>query len=405
MYRILRPLIFGLNPESAHSLTLRLLQLVGAVAPLRALVQAVYAGPARPVEAFGLRFRNPVGLAAGYDKDGLAWRGLAALGFGHIEIGTVTPKPQPGNPKPRLFRLPQDRALINRLGFPGRGADFVARRLAGGRPPGLVLGVNIGKNKNTPIEAAAGDYVSLLRTFAPLADYLAVNVSSPNTVGLRRLQARAALEGLLAELEHARASYASTSDVRPSTAPAAPVPLRDRTSFASSNLPLDPSASHRDKPSIHRHRSAPLETGVGRGTLHSAHGTLHPIPLLVKLSPDLTESELDDALEAIVRSHMDGVIASNTTITREGLRSPLAAEGGGLSGAPLAEKSTAMVARIVRRLDGALPVVAVGGVIGPQEASAKLDAGAALVQVYTGLIYAGPGLVKAILEETGPSYP
>ncbi len=412
MYRILRPLIFGLNPESAHSLTLRLLQLAGAVAPLRALLQAVYAGPARPVEAFGLRFRNPVGLAAGYDKDGLAWRGLAALGFGHIEIGTVTPKPQPGNPKPRLFRLPQDRALINRLGFPGRGADFVARRLAGGRPPGLVLGVNIGKNKDTPIEAAAGDYVSLLRTFAPLADYLAVNVSSPNTVGLRRLQARAALEGLLAELEHARASYASTSDVRPSTAPAAPVPLRDGTSFASSNLPLDPSASHRDKPSVHRHRSAPLETGVGRGTLHSAHGTLHsahstlhPIPLLVKLSPDLTESELDDALEAIVRSHMDGVIASNTTITREGLRSPLAAEGGGLSGAPLAEKSTAMVARIVRRLDGALPVVAVGGVIGPQEASAKLDAGAALVQVYTGLIYAGPGLVKAILEETGPSYP
>ncbi len=426
MYRILRPLIFGLNPESAHSLTLRLLQLVGAVAPLRALVQAVYAGPARPVEAFGLRFRNPVGLAAGYDKDGLAWRGLAALGFGHIEIGTVTPKPQPGNPKPRLFRLPQDRALINRLGFPGRGADFVARRLAGGRPPGLVLGVNIGKNKDTPIEAAAGDYVSLLRTFAPLADYLAVNVSSPNTLGLRRLQARAALEGLLAELEHARASYASTSDVRPSTAPAAPVLLRDRTSFASSNLPLDPSASHRDKPSIHRHRSAPLETGVGRGTLHSAHGTLHsahgtlhpahgtlhpahgtlhPIPLLVKLSPDLTESELDDALEAIVRSHMDGVIASNTTITREGLRSPLAAEGGGLSGAPLAEKSTAMVARIVRRLDGALPVVAVGGVIGPQEASAKLDVGAALVQVYTGLIYAGPGLVKAILEGSGPSYP
>ena len=193
MYHLLRPLLFRLEPERAHQLTLNLLRVVCAVGPLRAVVRRMYAAPLTlPVEVLGLRFANPVGLAAGYDKDGQAWQGLACLGFGHVEIGTVTPRPQMGNPIPRLFRLVEDEALINRLGFPGHGAQAVRGNLSRPRPAGLVLGVNIGMNKDTPLEQAADDYQSLLREFAPLADYLVVNVSSPNTIGLRRLQARRA---------------------------------------------------------------------------------------------------------------------------------------------------------------------------------------------------------------------
>ena len=208
MYQLIRPLIFRSSPERAHSVTLALLRMGGAIAPGRWVVRALFAprpdGP--PVHAFGLTFANPVGLAAGYDKDGLGWRGLAAMGFGHLELGTVTPRPQPGNPTPRIFRLVEDRAVINRMGFPSRGADFLAARLRGSRPPGLILGVNIGKNKETPLERAGEDYLALLRTFAPLADYLAVNVSSPNTPGLRTLQSQAALEGLLRPLAEERAA-------------------------------------------------------------------------------------------------------------------------------------------------------------------------------------------------------
>src|SRR5512146_1839670 len=190
VYPLLRSFLFRLDPERAHGLTLGLIRLAGGLAPLRTFLRTGCAGPARPVQAFGLSFRNPVGLAAGYDKDGLGWRGLACLGFGHLELGTVTPRPQPGNPRPRVFRLAAEGAVINRMGFPGRGAAFLARRLRGPRPAGLVLGVNIGKNKDTPLEDAAADYVSLFHTLAPLADYLAVNVSSPNTPGLRTLQSR-----------------------------------------------------------------------------------------------------------------------------------------------------------------------------------------------------------------------
>jgi dihydroorotate dehydrogenase len=390
MYRIVRPLIFRLNPETAHYLTLRLLQVAGASLPIGWLLQRLYAAPDRPVEAFGLHFRNPIGLAAGYDKDGLAWRGLAALGFGHIEIGTVTPRPQPGNPKPRLFRLPEDEALINRLGFPGRGAAYLRRRLAGKRPPGLVLGVNIGKNKDTPNEEAAQDYVALLKEFAPLADYIAVNVSSPNTVGLRRLQARAALEDLLSKLKHARAAHPTEkADLSLRGTGAAGV-VEGRSASSSFDFSGD----------FYRHppQDRPRPSHATLGTPHAASGTLHPVPLLVKLSPDLSDAELDDALAAILGAGMDGVIATNTTIDRQGLRSPLALESGGLSGAPLREKHIAVLAKIVRRLDGALPVVAVGGVMGSADARARLDAGASLVQVYTGLIYEGPGLVKSILS-------
>ncbi len=368
MYQtLLRPLLFRLDPERAHNLTVRALQLTGALPPLYWLVARQFAAHSRidssalqaqnadekspipssnspstnhhlAVEAFGLRFPNPVGLAAGYDKDGLAWRGVAALGFGHIEVGTVTPRPQRGNPKPRVFRIPEEQAIINRMGFPGKGADFVAKRLALRRsqlasrfPPPPILGVNIGKNKDTPNEEAARDYIYLLEKFSPLADYLTVNVSSPNTTGLRRLQARDQLERLLHQLHASR------------------------------------------------------------------QRSLNPRPILVKLAPDLTDSQLDDALDAILRAGMDGVIATNTTVSRAGLSSPLGRQSGGLSGAPLTERSRGMVQKIHRRTSGRLPIVAVGGIMTPDDAQAMLDAGAVLLQLFTGLIYAGPGLVREII--------
>lgn len=201
MYDSLRSWLFRLDPEQAHHWTLQILRFVGAVPVLQRLVYRQFAwSEATPVQAFGLTFPNPVGLAAGYDKDGLAWRGLAALGFGHVEVGTVTPRAQSGNPRPRLFRLPEDQGLINRLGFPGEGSAVVAARLGDERPHGVVLGVNLGMNKDTPLDRAAEDYEKLIIRFAPLADYLVVNVSSPNTIGLRRLQAREALDALLAGL-------------------------------------------------------------------------------------------------------------------------------------------------------------------------------------------------------------
>jgi len=340
MYPLFRPLLFKLDPEAAHGLTLNLVRLAGLFPPARWLLEALFAAPERPVEAFGLRFKNPVGLAAGYDKDGIAIRGLAALGFGHLEIGTVTPRPQPGNPQPRVFRLVEDRAVINRMGFPGKGMEAVSRQLsaARSRPPATVLGLNLGKNKDTPLEEAAADYVTLLRRFMGLADYLAINISSPNTVGLRRLQGRELLENLLGQIAAVRRS------------------------------------------------------------LSSPKGTLVNCPILVKLAPDLSDEELDDA---ILDSGMDGVIATNTTLGREGLRSPRASETGGLSGEPLRGRSEAVLARVVKRLEGRLPVVSVGGIMSPEDAQRRLGMGAALVQVYTGLVYAGPGLVKKSVRAVG----
>ncbi len=340
MYLFFRSLLFRLNPEHAHALTLQMIRLAGQVPPVRGLLKAWFAAPQRPVEAFGLCFSNPVGLAAGYDKDGLGWRGLACLGFGHIEVGTITLRPQPGNPKPRLFRLISDEAVINRMGFPGRGAAFAQRQLGGRRLPGLVLGVNIGKNKDTPLEEAAKDYLALFDEFAGLADYLAINVSSPNTVGLRRLQARESLQELLSALAERRRAY--------------------------------------------------LSQHAGRR-----------LPLLVKLAPDLDLPALEDALDVIQGAGLDGVIATNTTLQRTGVRSALASETGGLSGAPLFPISLEMVRNIHRLSSGSLPVIAVGGVKNAANAQAMLDAGAALVQIYTGLIYAGPGLVKSILTGLG----
>ena len=357
MYKFLRPYLFRLNPEQAHALTLHALRITGNIPPLRWLIAQQFKTPAKPVRVFGLDFKNPVGLAAGYDKDGLAIRGLSALGFGHVEIGTVTPKPQAGNPSPRIFRMLEDDAVINRMGFPSKGSEFVQmqlnpnlrfnliERVVGFSPRkkqvtkrnwNTVLGVNLGKNKDTPNEEAVFDYLSLLQNFAGLADYLTVNVSSPNTVGLRNLQGREALEKLLTQLHQQR--------------------LIEQT----------------------RHKKR--------------------IPILVKLAPDLSESELDEAIEAILSARMDGVIVTNTTLGREGLRSNLKGESGGLSGGPLTVKSEAVLRQTLKRVNGEIPVVSAGGVMSPDDAKRRLDMGAALVQVYTGLVYRGPGLVRGIVK-------
>ncbi len=336
-YPIFKTLLFKLNPELAHQLTLGMIRVAGELQPLNRLLRRMYGAPQFPVEAFGLTFGNPIGLAAGYDKDGLGWKGLACLGFGHIEIGTVTPKPQYGNPKPRLFRLPEDRVLINRMGFPGKGADFVLRQISSPRPKDLVLGVNIGKNKDTSLEDAPADYLYLLRMFYNQADYLTVNVSSPNTAGLRQLQERQELDQLLKQLS------------------------------------------------------------TERGRLRQS--TSRQVPILVKLAPDLSDAQLDAALEVILANYMDGVIATNTTILRQGLTSPLATQQGGLSGRPLLDLSLAMLKKIQERTAGKLPVIGVGGISNITGVQKMMDAGAVLVQIYTGLIYEGPGLVKQILQE------
>lgn len=338
LYRTIRPLIFLLSPRQAHAITITLLRAAGSLAPLRALLRAFLkpktSGP--QVEAFGLTFPNPLGLAAGYDKDGLGWRGLECLGFGHLELGTVTPLPQPGNPEPRIFRLVEDDAVINRMGFPNRGAGFMVKRLKEHRPKGLILGMNIGKNKDTPLEEAERDYLPLVKLFAPLVDYLTVNVSSPNTPGLRELQSEKMLDDLLS--------------------------------------------------SIADERKVQVEKLQRR------------VPILVKLAPDLSDSQLHGALEAVMHAGMDGVIIGNTTLRRENLRSPLSNEPGGLSGAPLNVMNTTMVKKVAELSGGKVPIIASGGVMNPFDAQAKMDAGAALVQLFTGLIYEGPELVCDILD-------
>ena len=337
IYPLFRALLFKLDPERAHHLTLNLIRLAGDIEPVNWLLHRLFIVPEQPVQAFGLNFSNPIGLAAGYDKDGLGWRGLACMGFGHIEVGTVTPKPQPGNPMPRVFRLVSDKALINRMGFPGLGEEFVKKEIIKTRPNNLVLGVNIGKNKDTPLESAEQDYLQLLRSFAAHADYLTINISSPNTVGLRRLQEKQALDHLLSQINIERERLTSE------------IPKR--------------------------------------------------LPILVKLAPDLNETELDDALEVILANNMDGVIATNTTLSRDGLKSHMASENGGLSGMPLFSQSLEMVGKIYQRTGGKLSVIGVGGIFNTTGVQKMLDAGAVLVQLYTGLIYEGPGLVKRILQE------
>jgi len=358
MYPFFRSFLFRLDPETAHQLTLRTICVAGNFPLSNWFLTQIYKAPTKPTQAFGLAFKNPVGLAAGYDKDSVAIKGLSTLGFGHIEVGTVTPRPQPGNPQPRIFRLPEEEAVINRMGFPSLGSEFMQKQLNPSLREGflekfiprarkkaqkmikkgdVILGINLGKNKDTPNEEAVLDYLELLQCFAPYADYLAINISSPNTVGLRQLQGRAALEGLLTQL-HAQRQFEEKR-------------LEKR------------------------------------------------LPLLVKLAPDLSESELDDAVEVILNTHMDGVIVTNTTLSREGLHSRHRDEAGGLSGNPLRLRSEAVLCQVVKQVDGKVPIVSVGGIMNPEDAKRRLDLGAVLIQIYTGLIYHGPGLVKKILEQ------
>jgi dihydroorotate dehydrogenase len=288
------------------------------------------------LEVMGLRFPNPVGLAAGMDKDGDYLAGLGALGFGFIEVGTVTPRPQPGNPKPRLFRIPRAEALINRMGFNNKGVDHLVERVRASTFRG-VLGINIGKNLSTPVERALDDYRLGLRKVYPHAAYVAVNISSPNTPGLRDLQRGAGLDRLLEGLESERE------------------------------------------------------------TLKASHGRY--VPLAVKIAPDLEMQDLRALAGSLQKHHIDAVIATNTTSGRPGVAGlPQTDEAGGLSGAPLLEKSTETVARLADRLGGALPIIACGGILSGEDARRKIAAGACLVQIYSGLIYRGSGLVREIVE-------
>jgi dihydroorotate dehydrogenase len=323
--------------EVAHEQTLAALRALGRIpgAPRAGarLFGTPGSGPARTV--FGVRFPSPVGLAAGMDKNGVALRAWPAIGFGFVEVGTVTAHPQPGNEKPRLFRLVEHEAVINRMGFNNLGSEALAARLAAYGELGYPLGISIGKSKVTPLDEAVEDYVTSLRRLYRYGDYFAVNVSSPNTPGLRTLQDAGHLRDLLTAL----------------------------------------------------HAEAATLTVAG----------LAPKPILVKIAPDLTTSAIDELLQVCTDTGVAGIIATNTTIGRPGLEShPLAAETGGLSGRPLAEISTKVVAHIHNETGGALPIIGVGGIVDRSDATRLFDAGASLVQVYTGLIYKGPGLIRQI---------
>jgi dihydroorotate dehydrogenase len=335
MYGALRPLLFALEAETAHGLTLYAL----GVAQRSNLMRFVAHPPPDdlPVRAFGIDFPNPVGLAAGLDKNGEHLDALGALGFGFIEVGTVTPRAQPGNPKPRLFRLPGREALINRMGFNNGGVDALVRNVEAAQWRG-VLGINIGRNKDTPNERAADDYLACLERVYPLASYVTVNVSSPNTPGLRDLQEGDSLQRLIAVLVESREQLATR------------------------------------------------------------HGARKPI--LLKIAPDLDDAGMDAIATAVTGSGIDGLICTNTTIDRAGVAGELHAdEAGGLSGKPLFEPSTDVLRGMARRLGADMPLVGVGGISSGSDAADKLAAGAALVQIYSGLIFRGPWLLTECVEE------
>ncbi len=333
MYGLARPLLFRLDAERAHGLTLAALD----VAHRAGLTSLIGTPPAPlPTEAFGLRFPNPVGLAAGLDKNGAHIDALFALGFGFVEIGTVTPKPQDGNPKPRMFRLPRHRALINRLGFNNRGVDALVANVGRAKRDGI-LGINIGKNKDTPNENAADDYLFCLERVYPLADYVTVNISSPNTAGLRELQEEQALRRLIGTLREAQERLAAQ------------------------------------------------------------HG--RRVPVLVKVAPDLNDDDIEAAARVLSDLHVDGVIATNTTISRISVQGDRRAdEAGGLSGEPLMNKSTTVLRMLRTRLPDSIPLVGVGGILSGADAVKKFAAGASLVQVYSGLVYRGPALVADCVD-------
>ena len=334
MYKLLfKPLLFLLEPEAAHRLTIKIFNLILSIPRCATLFKKFYFidDPKLKVHLWGLEFPNPVGLAAGFDKDGKYFGTMSHLGFGFIEIGTVTPLPQPGNDKPRLFRLPQDLGLINRMGFNNDGVGAMVSRLRNRKNNTILIGGNIGKNKITPNENATDDYVICFEALFDLVDYFVVNVSSPNTPGLRELQEKAPLTHLLATL---------------------------------------------------------MDENNKKGK---------PKPILLKIAPDLTDTQLDDIIDIVRETGIHGIIATNTTLDRGNLTEDTTSIGmGGLSGAPLRDRSTEVIRYISQKSEGRVPIIGVGGITTATDALEKLKAGASLIQVYTGLIYEGPGLVKEI---------
>ena len=334
MYSLARPFLFGLDPERAHALGLSALE-----SAYRCGLNPLLAARPNPLptKVLGLVFPNPVGLAAGLDKNGAHVDALLSLGFGFVEVGTVTPRPQPGNPKPRMVRLPQHRAIINRLGFNNDGVDALVRNVERAKRKHGLLGINIGRNKDTPNESAESDYLFCLERVYPLADYITVNISSPNTAGLRELQEEQALRRLVGTLREAQER------------------------------------------------------------LGAHHGKR--VPMLVKVAPDLSDDDIDAAGRVLGDLQVDGVIATNTTVSRIAVQDhPLARTAGGLSGAPLMDKSTAVLRMLRTRLPESIPLVGVGGIMTGADAAKKMAAGASLVQVYTGLVYRGPVLIGECVE-------
>lgn len=331
LYQLFKPLLFRLDAEQAHDLITGLFRVTVGMPLLPALLRAYYAydDPRLRVQCAGIRLSNPIGLAAGFDKRAALIGAMELLGFGFIEVGTVTPRPQPGNDRPRLFRLPGDRALINRLGFNSPGMLVTAQQLRSCKT-GIPVGINIGKNRTTALEQAVEDYVATFSALAPFADYIAINISSPNTPGLRRLHERTALEGLLREL----------------------------TSL---------------------NRRLP-----------------HPRPMFLKVSPDETPAQLAEVVQVGIEAGITGFIATNTTLARTGLRDPASSETGGLSGHPLTRRARQVIARIYQLSNGSYPIIGVGGVATAEDAYEHIRAGATLVQIYTGLIYEGPAVVRRI---------
>ncbi len=334
MYGLARPFLFGLDAERAHAVGLTSLE-----AAYRSGLSPLLASKIRPfpTRLLGLTFPNPVGLAAGLDKNGAHIDALFALGFGFVEVGTVTPEAQEGNPKPRMFRLPQHRAIINRLGFNNEGVDALVRNVERANRKGGLLGINIGKNKATPNESAEADYLFCLERVYALADYITINISSPNTAGLRELQEEQSLRKLVATLREAQER------------------------------------------------------------LGAKHG--RRVPMLVKVAPDLSDDDVDAAARVLSDLQVDGVIATNTTVSRISVQGhPKARETGGLSGEPLMNKSTAVLRMLRTRMPESIPLIGVGGILSGADAAKKMAAGASLVQVYTGLIYRGPKLIGECVE-------
>lgn len=340
MYRLIRPIFFKFDPEKVHHFVVKRLKWFHERFPLgQTILRSSFDVKVRGLEreVFGIKFKNPVGLAAGFDKNGEYIEALSDIGFGFIEVGTVTPLPQPGNDKPRMFRLEADKAIINRMGFNNKGVDTLAERLRllKSKNSEIVIGGNIGKNKNTPNEDAVSDYIKCFDRLHEVVDYFVVNVSSPNTPGLRALQEKEPLMELLNTLEK-------------------------------------------------RNQLNPVKR-----------------PILLKIAPDLTNEQLDDIVEIVLETKIAGVIATNTTVDRNGLYSEdtLVKETGGLSGKPLTQRSTEVIRYLSQKSNKAFPIIGVGGIHSPQDAKDKLEAGASLIQLYTGFIYEGPGLIKDICKE------